>query len=547
MKKFLLTLIASIAFCGSILAQDDVWNPLGLKSYWSDFDYHAYMDQKGFVAAISIDGEIVSVDTPDFEALELAAFVNIGGVEQCRGVVMFLYPGYVEEYGDPYITIDGCAIYYTTPGDELHFKMYDHANGILYTDYTVSWMGESYTEPIVTGEWYVQGWDDPENPLILNFTTPEMPEHVKLIDPIDGDGNYYLVATPVGQRNPSEVGGMLDSDYDLYYFNEAGDDEGKEWVNRKVNDTEINDFDLMPGNGYLYANAAGDDLVFTGFPVTAGSRYDVTLHMTEGAEWAGYNLVGNPFAQEAYLLDGRDFYVMNDLGTDLIQGSGAIEAMGGAIVVAENDEEILTFTTVDPAKGSMVSVNLMNSRGVIDRATVRFGEGRMLPKFQLNSNHTKLYIPVDDAEYAVVLSEGMGEIPVNFKAERSGSYSLSVSAEEVSFSYLHLIDNKTGADVDLLATPSYSFEASSSDYASRFRLVFTTGVTEDSFAFFSNGSLVVNNEGEATVQLIDVNGRILSSENINGSASVKVAAAAGVYMVRLINGESVRVQKVVVR
>ena len=52
---------------------------------------------------------------------------------------------------------------------------------------------------------------------------------------------------------------------------------------------------------------------------------------------------------------------------------------------------------------------------------------------------------------------------------------------------------------------------------------------------------------EATVQLIDVNGRILSSENINGSASVKVAAAAGVYMVRLINGESVRVQKVVVR
>ena len=139
-------------------------------------------------------------------------------------------------------------------------------------------------------------------------------------------------------------------------------------------------------------------------------------------------------------------------------------------------------------------------------------------------------------------------MPVNFKAETNGSYTMSFGSENVTFSYLHLIDNLTGADVDLLATPSYTFDATTTDYASRFRLVFATGDNNDgdSFAFFSNGSFVVSNEGEATLQVVDVMGRILKSENISGSASVKVDAASGVYMLRLVNGNDVKVQKVVV-
>ena len=142
----------------------------------------------------------------------------------------------------------------------------------------------------------------------------------------------------------------------------------------------------------------------------------------------------------------------------------------------------------------------------------------------------------------------MGEMPVNFKAETNGSYTMSFGSENVTFSYLHLIDNLTGADVDLLVNASYTFDASTTDYASRFRLVFATGDNndDDSFAFFSNGSFIVNNEGEATLQVVDVMGRILKSENISGSASVKVDAASGVYMLRLVNGNDVKVQKVVV-
>ena len=79
--------------------------------------------------------------------------------------------------------------------------------------------------------------------------------------------------------------------------------------------------------------------------------------------------------------------------------------------------------------------------------------------------------------------------------------------------------------------------------------MFATGdnSNEDNFAFFSNGSFVINNEGNATLQVVDVTGRIIKSESINGCANVNVNAAPGVYMIRLVNGENVRVQKVVVR
>ena len=62
-----------------------------------------------------------------------------------------------------------------------------------------------------------------------------------------------------------------------------------------------------------------------------------------------------------------------------------------------------------------------------------------------------------------------------------------------------------------------------------------------------NCSFVINNEGEATLQVIDVTGRILKSETINGCANVNVDSAAGVYMLRLINGDNMKVQKVVVK
>ena len=370
------------------------------------------------------------------------------------------------------------------------------------------------------------------------------------------DGGYVLLASPVGTINPENVGNMLNNEFDLYRFNQAAD---LEWENYKANT-----FDLEVGKGYLYANSEDVTLLFPGTPYTGSG--EVTLSKTDNtsADFQGWNLVGNPFNQIAFIADGRDFYTMNASGSEIEAAtSTSIEAMEGMFVIANYDGEPLTFTTTQPANngGAKLSLNLSHANNggvstgsttaVIDRAIVRFNEGDLLPKFQLNRNSTKVYIPMDGRDYAVVRSEGMGEVPVNFKARENGTYMLSLSSEEVEFSYLHLIDNMTGNDVDLLQTPSYSFNAKTTDYESRFKLVFVTkdgpSTESDAFAFNSNGRWFISNEGSATLQVVDVNGRILSSETVNGSVSKAINAAPGVYVIRLINGNDVKTQKIVVR
>ena len=359
------------------------------------------------------------------------------------------------------------------------------------------------------------------------------------------NGGWYLIASPLNRAvAPSNVGNMLANEYDLYRFNQGAE---LEWENYKVH---TNDFVLEPGKGYLYANSITVDLTFTGEPYNSDGR--VTLTKTDsvaGLDCPGMNLVGNPFNQIAYLEDNRPFYTMQNNLILLSVTSNSIEPMEGIFVDAAEDGEILTFTTNPNSKGAMVVMDVSRGRGVVDRAIVRFGEGRTLSKFQLDRNSTKVYIPQDGKDYAVVSAGEMGEMPVNFKAGENGTYTMSFGAEGVEFNYLHLIDNMTGKDIDLLQTPSYSFDATVADYESRFRLVFATGTADDndSFAFYSNGNWIIGNEGEATLQVVDVTGRILSSETVNGSVSKTINAASGVYMLRLINGDNVKVQKIVVR
>ena len=193
------------------------------------------------------------------------------------------------------------------------------------------------------------------------------------------------------------------------------------------------------------------------------------------------------------------------------------------------------------------------STSVQDNAIINFNAGSQFEKFVFNADAAKLYIPQNGKEYAIVSAEAQGEMPVNFRAAQDGTYTLSVSLEGVEMNYLHLIDNMTGADVDLLATLNYTFNATTRDYESRFRLVFSANnaiadaASEETFAFFSNGQLVVGNEGECILQLIDVEGRVVDSESVNGSCSVAIHTTPGLYLLRLVSGEKVRTQKIVVR
>ena len=370
----------------------------------------------------------------------------------------------------------------------------------------------------------------------------------------ESDGGYYLIASPVYGLNPANVEGMIEGEYDLYAFDQAQNDQ--EWRNYKADAFQY----LTPGKGYLYAHSTDVELTFTGMPYEGNG--EVALDYVEGVNLTGWNLIGNPFDEDAYFAvrtgseyAAKDFFVMNQDGDDFeLAQRSVVHPMEGILVEADAANQIACFSTEigvmdDPE--TKLNIRVSNENGISDFARIRFGEGNNLEKFMLNPENTKIYFPVDGEEYAVVYTDNMGEMPLNFSAAADGTYTLNINPEDMEMEYLHLIDNMTGMDVDLLANPSYSFEATTNDNAARFTLVFAglTGIEEnsDNFAFFSNGNVIVSNEGNAMLQVVDMNGRIVKSENINGTTSVSVEAAPGVYMLRLVNGDNMKVQKIVVR
>lgn len=376
---------------------------------------------------------------------------------------------------------------------------------------------------------------------------------------ITGSG-YYLISSPLAaETNPMNVPHLISAnalDFDLYRFNPSPGNQGFVWENWKAEETDHYHFDLEPGRGYLYANAGNVNINFMGTPYEGNGQ--VTLVYDDEASLGGWNLVGNPFPFTTYIGD-RDYLRMNDEGSGFVPATSgsAVGAMEGIFVYTETDGEMLTFSPTPPDRSNeqlSVDVSKITRSGLstaIDRAILRFGEGDGLPKFQFNEKSAKVYIPQNGYDYAVVTTERQGEMPVNFSADENDTYTLNFNYENVEFSYLHLFDNKTGTDVDLLSTPSYTFNAMTTDYESRFKLVFATGssVAGDSFSFInSNGNFCIFGiEGEATLEVFDVMGRVLSTETFSNSIDKRLNVAPGVYFIRLVNGDDVKTQKIVVR
>lgn len=384
------------------------------------------------------------------------------------------------------------------------------------------------------------------------FTTPTQTFEYPITGYGAGNpGGYYLIASPVTVAPANVAGdpqGMTQGNFDLYYFDNSKE---QEWINYKNEDGTVNtNFgNITPGKGYLYAREVSTELQFSGELYSGTGQFDLAYSTNPSADMRGWNLVGNPFTYGASV-DKDAFYVMNEDGRNdiIVSEETAIAPMQGIFVLATAEGQTVKFTqALQPLDGKVV-LNLNRNRGtVIDRAIVRLGEGGTLPKFMLNPENTKIYIEQGGDDYAMV-SSNEDEIPVSFKAASNGTYTLNVAVQNAELDYLHLVDNLAGTDTDLLANPNYTFEANTGDYASRFTLVLrnTTGLVEH-FAFFNGHNWTVSNQGEATLQVIDVTGRLVSTKTIDGTTQLDINAAPGVYMFRLVNGSDVKVQKVVVR
>ena len=373
----------------------------------------------------------------------------------------------------------------------------------------------------------------------------------------DTDGWYFISTSLASDITPNTSNGIVTSttnNYDLYWFNQS---ENLEWQNYKTHG-----FDLKNGKGYLYANSEEDVcLIFTG-TTNGNDAKEFGLVFDANAELPGWNLVGNPYPCRVYV--DKSYYVMDEDGEVIeptpVSIGTSIMPCTGVMVKADAEDETVVFSKDAPStatnQGNLIlTVTQANMRdnAIHDKAIISFNKGDELSKYVFNNENAILFIPKDNKKYAIACAEKQGEMPLNFKTKENATYTLTVKPQSVNLIYLHLIDNITGVDVDLLATPNYTFNAKTNDYASRFRLVFSSCEAIDTdgdapFAYICNGEirLLVGTCLGSSLQIIDMMGHTVVYRDGMHTVSTN-GMAPGIYILRLIDGDSVRTQKILVK
>ncbi len=312
---------------------------------------------------------------------------------------------------------------------------------------------------------------------------PSNTAHVQVGDPtyaiINGygtsDGGYYLIASPFDGIAADGITGMTDGDYDLYRFDQS---QEREWRNYKADA-----FALMAGKGYLYAHKTDVALRITGTQPYDGNG-TIALEYVEGHPLTGWNLVGNPYLYDVTSCATEHVaygcYRMNETKDDLvvseISEAHPLKPLEACFVRTTAENATITFNphrSVTTGRCESIRIEVAEKGRLADRLMVVRGGANALQKLSLKEKRTKIFATDGQEELSIVPCEG-AEQPFCFQAGEEGTYTLTVTLEGMKADYLHLVDAQTGADVDLLETRSYRFEATPTDDPCRFKLIIKT-------------------------------------------------------------------------
>ena len=379
--------------------------------------------------------------------------------------------------------------------------------------------------------------------------------------------SWYTIASPLKEvidlSNSNTF--ITSTPFDLYRY----DEPSHTWQNAKPGEGSTNFQTIESGRGYLYANAENTTLEFKGNINTEDVNYTLTA---QSEVLNGFHLVGNPYTHDisfnhlstdAELANG--YYVLNGegaWGATLGNEGDVIKVGQGALIKTTSDGTLtigkeLRATSNEQkrngsklrAQSSKLTISVSNST-YSDKAFVVFDKCVGLDKINHeNENIPLLYIPQDNTDYAIaMMDENVSEIPVSFEAMTMGQYTISLQQENCEFEELYLLDKETGEKVNILEE-DYTFMATTADNAERFVLLKDNGqqTTDNShFAYVSGEDLIINVEG--AVQIIDVMGRIIYTNDVtNDNSRIDVSGFDNAaYIVRVVNEEGVKVQKLIV-
>ena len=129
-----------------------------------------------------------------------------------------------------------------------------------------------------------------------------------------------------------------------------------------------------------------------------------------------------------------------------------------------------------------------------------------------------------------------------------GSYTISFDLNG-EFETVTLVDRFTGVETNMLLEGEYTFTATGNDNPNRFIIRLGNGqepTANSQFVYQSGEELILSIEG--SVQIVDMLGRVVySNEHASGNNRINVGEFNdATYVVRVVNEEGVKVQKVVI-
>ena len=360
---------------------------------------------------------------------------------------------------------------------------------------------------------------------------------------------------PISQFIPAQ------GDYDLYKYNGA---EDMEWINHK---SHIEDFEeeFFSGRAYLASLEIAETVTLSG-KLNAETTFARQLSYNADKELANFHLLGNPFTFDMDLkyvtwynlvkgfavvkADGNYEYRTTDNNGIIPVGDGFFVQATGTYPSISYNEVATEPATRGSEKANSINVIASGKAGK-DNVVVNFaGQAEGFNKLQnFNDAIATVYVTENGKNYGIAnVDENTTEVALNFNAKQMGSYTISLDVNG-EFETVTLVDRFTGVETNMLLEDEYTFTATSNDNVNRFVIRLANGqqTTDNSqFVYQSGEELILSIEG--SVQIVDMLGRVVySNEHASGNNRINVGEFNdATYVVRVVNEEGVKVQKVVI-
>ncbi|MBO5958155.1 MAG: choice-of-anchor J domain-containing protein [Bacteroidales bacterium] len=316
------------------------------------------------------------------------------------------------------------------------------------------------------------------------------------------------------------------------------------------------------GVGYLASYEIAATVALNG---NLYNKDNFTFKVSHNAEkdLANVHLLGNPFSfnmdwskiTAEGLVDG--YAVVNNEGGYDYLTSGTINVGDGFFVKANAEKPSLSYdhSYVAPVLRGSEKANSINviasGKAGKDNVVVNFaGQSEGFNKLQnFNDAIATVYVTENGKNYGIAnVDENTTEVALNFDAKEMGNYTISLDVNG-EFETVTLVDRFTGVETNMLLEDEYTFTATSNDNVNRFVIRLANGqepTANSQFVYQSGEELILSIEG--SVQIVDMLGRVVYyNEHANGDNRINVAEFNdAAYVVRVVNEEGVKVQKVVI-